>query len=217
MRAWGMALLLAAGCGLADYEKRLQEAEKRAARFDEQAKGLGSPLDMPMAPPKPKLPPAALGRVFLRPPRGFSIQPAKEVRSGDRHPYWPSKAGSALPFFEVDLAFGTAGDQEFHARLAKAIPGTPGPKSDYATHPPARAGTRFWRTIVDAGTLEYSVNTWPGGDHGPVAAVFCYDKAARAAASKAIDLSLETFAADAAADPARIDYMSGGPLGTVPR
>src|SRR5437868_4092151 len=115
MRAAWLAVLLA-GCGLSDYEKKMQDTETRAARFEEQAKVLGIPLDLPLPDPKQKDFPT-LPRVSMRPPRGLVNQPGKAPRPGGRWVYSPVSPKSAAPFAEVELAFGKAADKDFHKSL----------------------------------------------------------------------------------------------------
>ncbi|MBY0232029.1 MAG: hypothetical protein K2W96_22320 [Gemmataceae bacterium] len=210
MRAAWLAVLLA-GCGLAEYEKKMQDAEERSARFDEYAKALALPLDLPRPDPKKK-DAAPLPMVTLRPPKGIPTQPAKEPRAGVRWAYLPPNATIAAPFGAVELAFGKPDDKEFHARLLATFDGKPGPAIVHKAKPPGRKETEFVRTVIDAGDYEWSVNT-----HRGVAVVFLWAKAQGMAARKTADLSLETFAEGPESHRVRTQATTGGPLGTVPR
>ena len=57
-------MLATTGCGVADYEKKMQEAEVRIQRIDEENELLGDPL---LVPATAQWTAAAL---FLRPPQG---------------------------------------------------------------------------------------------------------------------------------------------------
>jgi hypothetical protein len=61
-------MLALTGCGLADYEKKMQDAEVRVQRFDEENRLLGAPLTFPADPAPPM-------EVFLRPPKGVAKSP----------------------------------------------------------------------------------------------------------------------------------------------
>lgn len=72
-----LILYLAAGCGLSDYEKRMDQQSLALKLFDEENKTLGDPLDFPMlidvksSAAKPIL----LVEFFLRPPKGTQSKP----------------------------------------------------------------------------------------------------------------------------------------------
>src|SRR5690349_5176332 len=61
------AILLAPGCGLADYEKKMAQAEARLQRFEDESRVLDVPLSVPLRPPRePGGKPTAFN-LFLRP------------------------------------------------------------------------------------------------------------------------------------------------------
>jgi hypothetical protein len=68
-----VALLTSAGCGVADYEKKMQDAEVRVQRIDEENRLLGDPLDVPARSGAPAV------VVFLRPPKGVPSVPQKDA------------------------------------------------------------------------------------------------------------------------------------------
>jgi hypothetical protein len=74
-----LLLLGCAGCGLADYEAEMIKSQDRLARFEEEARHLEGPLNFPkrqkLNPEEPDPP-----EFFFRPPRGLSIDPAKDSK-----------------------------------------------------------------------------------------------------------------------------------------
>jgi hypothetical protein len=89
-----LLLLAVAGCGLADYEKKMREADARVQHFDEENKLLGDPLNLPGADRAPPV------DVFLRPPRGVS----KSGAADDPYHF----AGGAGLCSDLYLMFGDA-------------------------------------------------------------------------------------------------------------
>ncbi len=83
LSACSMLALLAAGCGLGDYEDKMREAQVGVERCDADAD-----LDVPLGPPASDVP-----DIFFRPPRGLVLETDKvppfkatyhfERRSGD--------------------------------------------------------------------------------------------------------------------------------------
>lgn len=70
------ALVFAGGCGLADYEKRIDEQKEYLQRFDEENELLGQPLEMPTRTVKDdkglRLETPLPLEFFLRPPKGIA-------------------------------------------------------------------------------------------------------------------------------------------------
>jgi hypothetical protein len=82
-RVWlPLLALVAVGCGLSDYEKRIDEQKKRLEKADQENALIGEPLEAPdmRATEKKQLVAALATPVFLRPPRGVG-------RFADREPY----------------------------------------------------------------------------------------------------------------------------------
>jgi hypothetical protein len=85
-----LGLLLAAGCGLGDYEKRMDVERARLIEFDKENLLLGKPLKMPvnLDPKEGKIEeqPALLRiKVFLRPPKGVNSACAdKDAKKSDQ-------------------------------------------------------------------------------------------------------------------------------------
>lgn len=90
-----LVLLAAAGCGLSDYQARMDRQRERVQKFDDANRALDDPIDMPTMPQeKPKEPakdakeepkepePAWLFDFYLRLPKGFGTAPK------DKTPYY---------------------------------------------------------------------------------------------------------------------------------
>jgi hypothetical protein len=67
---------LVAGCGLSDYEKRVDQQIVALKRFDEENKALEDPLDMPLFvdPKAPFAKPVLWVEFYLRPPKGTATK-----------------------------------------------------------------------------------------------------------------------------------------------
>jgi hypothetical protein len=67
-----VVLLGASGCGLSEYEEKLDREQKRLQQIDETNKFLGDPIEVPqIKDPNPNAPPGATTDIFFRPPRGI--------------------------------------------------------------------------------------------------------------------------------------------------
>jgi hypothetical protein len=79
-------LFLAGGCGLSEYEKRMDQQDLALKRFDEESKALGEPLDSPMLidVKTSAARPILVVEFFLRPPKGThsKAKDAEEAKSG---------------------------------------------------------------------------------------------------------------------------------------
>ena len=93
--------LALAGCGIADYEKKMQEAEVRVQRFDEENRLLGDPLILP--PHKDMEGPPF--DVFLRPPKGVANK--DKTQPGELGYHYPAASGY---FTDLYLTFGSPDD-----------------------------------------------------------------------------------------------------------
>ena len=82
-----LPVLALTGCGIADYEKKMQEAEARVKRFDDENALLGDPLVLP---PRKEMegPPFD---VFLRPPRGVAAK--DKTQPGELAYHYPASSG----------------------------------------------------------------------------------------------------------------------------
>jgi hypothetical protein len=80
------ALLLGCvGCGLAEYEARMTEAQKKAAQADEETKHLEGPLQLPQPQKVNPMDPDPTD-FFFRPPRGLSTMPGNPDAKGVPRP-----------------------------------------------------------------------------------------------------------------------------------
>jgi hypothetical protein len=121
-----LGLVLATGCGLGDYEKRVEEERARVQAIDEEEQALGTPLlmpDNPFAADEAKGHPMPQNEVFLRPPRGISSRPAdaeKPTRAGDVFLFrYPGPEGYNL--FLAGAAPGTLATQQFRKDVRTAL------------------------------------------------------------------------------------------------
>jgi hypothetical protein len=121
-----LGLLLGAGCGLGDYEKRVEEERARVQAFEEEDRALGVPLlmpDNPYAADEGKNHPMPQNEMFLRPPRGISSRPADEekpIRAGDVFLFrYPGPEGYNL--FLAGAAPGTLKTEQFQQDVRKAL------------------------------------------------------------------------------------------------
>jgi len=108
-----VAALALAGCGVAGYEKQMQEADIRIQRIDEENRLLGPSLELPAAPPKTPW----LSFFFLRPPKGIQTTSKK-----DEIPYHYPATSSVCS--DVYVAIST--DQEKAQKLIEEKLGTAG-------------------------------------------------------------------------------------------
>jgi hypothetical protein len=129
--------LFASGCGLGDYEKRLDGERVRVKVFTEEHRALGPPLVMPANPytkegeeakeekeEKPKKAnPLPENEVFLRPPRGIGPRPAADeqpTRSGEVFLFrYPGPEGYNL--FLAGVPPGALPAQQFQQDVRTAL------------------------------------------------------------------------------------------------
>lgn len=82
MRASAVFVVFVLGCGLGDYEKRMDARDKWVKYFDEENKLLDEPLEMPKLTVKTKDESTQIDglpfEVFLRPPKDFKKEAGKE-------------------------------------------------------------------------------------------------------------------------------------------
>jgi hypothetical protein len=140
-------LVLGAGCGLADYERRFEQQQARLKALDEENKYLGDPVEIPSGTDND--PPV---EVFWRPPKGIS-RSSDDKSFGDLAHYPRAGAGGGVA--EVYLAVRT-GDRSFLTegikplvsgpletkRVSKPIPGRE-PLPFYALEHDARNGYHY--------------------------------------------------------------------------
>jgi hypothetical protein len=120
-------LLLASGCGLGDYEKRMHDEQARVVAFDDEDRALGPPLVMPENPydeKENKGHPIPENQVFLRPPRGISPNPVGKdqeapTRAGDVVLF--RYAGEGYNLFLAGVPPGTLTTKQFRDDVRKAL------------------------------------------------------------------------------------------------
>ena len=197
LRRLSFALLLLAltGCGLADYEKKMREADARVQRFDEENRLLGDPLTLPTdhAPPVD---------VFLRPPRGVSKSGAADDPS--------HFAGGAGLCSDLYLLFGDAegGKDKLEKQIAErfgaaglswqTVTARPGLDLDAAEFADPRAPVN-----TPAVFIAYAHQT---SGRAPVGVVFHIAQANRAGVEPTLKASLASYAEAGDAAKARADF-----------
>jgi hypothetical protein len=183
------ALLAVPACGLSDYEKLMQETQKREERFREEKKYLDEPVKIPTRKDKEDHD-VALADAFFRPPKG--IQPTGEEEPNKRFwRYRPGKSGSE--FLQVELAFAEDNNtfpddvQRIYPRKGQTPQWTPPLPFD------------SWE--YDEGQYTYTVNV---SQTAPKAAVvFIVGKGRAAHLRKVMALSLQSLAVGPDAGKAR--------------
>lgn len=103
-RAWrlasGLLVVVAAGCGLSEYEAMMRGAQEQVARYDEEAEYLGDPLVVPKKKEIAKDGSAektvAIANLFLRGPRGIRTTPEEAPHGGVAYRY-PKVVAAAGP------------------------------------------------------------------------------------------------------------------------
>lgn len=207
-------LLLAAGCGVSEYEAKMQETQRRVQRFDEESKLLDSPLTIPTPPAKDKnAPPPPL--LFVRPPRGIlpSANNEKEPRNRILYTFPAKGVNAAGPFINMEVAVGDK-SKDFEAEVLRSFsPSGNLTQKQRQFKPPGRDPLTFQSTEFEEGQGHYSVNLWRGQDH-QVALVYSIQRGQREKAAKALDASLESFAVGKDVGKAR--QSLGNPLLHVP-
>ncbi|MFO0841597.1 MAG: hypothetical protein U0797_04235 [Gemmataceae bacterium] len=204
-------VLCAVGCGVQDYEAQMNKSQARVERWEAEAKALDAPLVIPSrlgANNKP----ISFVTVFVRPPRGIPSSPlnAKEPRERLMFTFQPKGKSAAGAFHSVEVAVGDKA-KEFPTEVLSCYrPSNTPANRKRVVNPPGRAPVTFNTYEFDDGALFYSVNLWKG-DRDQVAVVYAATLAQKAAASRTIDLSLETFATGADALKVR-EFTLKGPL-----
>jgi len=244
----GSFLLLAGGCGLAEYEAKMKETQDSLDRYDEETHLLDEPIFVPLNPKKEgedEVRPVV--EIFFRPPRGvrqlFDAKPLDGLlyRYG-RKPYVPPPppihfADTPAPrrviihepvpgIQEVLVAWQVPDPnkkqlelKEFAGQVLKLLPIAKADKPLYtrAANSPGRPPFSFQTyDVEDQAGNHLSVN-FVMGTKTFVAIVYKIEKGKKAAADKAIQLSLETLAVDEDVSQARNSYSKrGGKITSTP-
>jgi hypothetical protein len=208
--------LVAGGCGLADYEEQMAEAQERVERFDKENKVLGDPLAPPtkvkeekVGDGQPRTVLVTVANIFLRAPKGIQVKAEDEPYRGLLYHY--PAAGPAGPDAVgfTDLYVAAAGDdlQKFQEDVLRAFP-TDGKPRKYkrSIAAPGRADPlEFDVTEFDSGDHTYVVHFYPTG-RPTLALVYRLARGRRQSADPVLELSLATFAAGPEADRLRQSY-----------
>jgi hypothetical protein len=205
--------LLVCGCGLADYEQKMTDAQARVQRYEEENRVLGPNLHMPMTTNDKGKKVRALD-VFLRPPLGINPKTSNQSDplGGRLYNYDRPRTNPVGSFARVQLAVGDVKEKDFIAELIKAGWGAvshpaPTPRSVQPMNRPART---FHTTEFEDGTYFYSVNVFRGRTR-QVAVVYWVDRKQKDASKRALQISLESFVGEGER------VINIGPLDVVPR
>jgi hypothetical protein len=213
------AVLLLAGCGLADYEARMSSEAALVANWDDEEKVLGDPINTP------ELPKTAEGKdviwnIFLRLPRGVSNTPLTQPNAtlaqlygGLLGKYAGGNNSAGLQNVFVGLAVD---DKDYPAKVLGAFSVPAG--GEALVGPPVPRSTTlraFVKDLTPDVPLKrkvyeekpaYSFNFY---EHGTTQVAVVYqtaDKEVLARAAIAIRMSLSTLAEGADADKCRSAY-----------
>jgi hypothetical protein len=195
-----VAALALAGCGVAGYEKQMQEADIRIQRIDEENRLLGPSLELPAAPPKTPW----LSFFFLRPPKGIQTTSKKD---GNLYHY-PATSSVCS---DVYLAIGA--DQEKAQKLIEEQLGTAGLNwQPVEVNPPGRPPIAFKAVeffdprAPASATAVFVAYVHQTAGFPAVGVVYRVLKTNRDAAGPSLKMSMETYAEQGDAYKARADY-----------
>jgi hypothetical protein len=203
------------GCGLAEYESKMKEAQQRLKQYEEEEKVLDPAprLNPPTRTVDPALPPSVILDYQLRAPRGINPQSPTAAREDLFYDYSPMKANGALPFLYVSVAFAPLKDDKFATNLLSRIRATTEPKQ---TTGKTRLGLAYRRVEFDSDNSSVVVCLFQGTVNH-FAVVYYVTRGQLARANRAIEMSLDTFGFDGTLGTARQAARPGGPLEHVPR
>ena len=210
-----LALLLAVGCGLAEYESKMKEAQQRLKQYEEEEKVLDPAprLQPPTRTVDPALPPSPILDYQLRAPRGINPQSPTSARGELLYDYAPTKANAALPFLYLSVAFAPLKEDKFGAQVLGRITASTEHKQ---TTGKTRLGLMYRRIDFESDGTAVVVCLFQGTAHH-FAVVYFVAKGQLARANRAIETSLDTFGFDGTLGTARQAARPGGPLEHVPR
>jgi hypothetical protein len=132
----GLLALSVAGCGLSDYQSRIDAQRTRVQKFDEANQLLGDPVENPKMPPKSATAEAWPIDFFLRLPKGY-------VR--DKAPYYTN-----FPFYRYSGA-----EPGYNVFVAAALLIDPAAKERYGEYSAAR-----FRELVRQAIDDYYFKTY---------------------------------------------------------
>jgi hypothetical protein len=201
-----------AGCGLADYETKMVEAQRRAQRLEEEFKNLDEPLTIPTK--KEDGVETKLAEVFIRPPRG--IGPAFEPNpvNGLIYRYLPHQAATGTPaglkpvrdVVWVGLAFGNSRPDFANEVLRNFAPSElPSRASREVRHPDSPVAAVY--DVLEFDDAQYSYSVYVGQSGATqVAVIYTLKKGQRSSVSGPVTMSMESLAFGADVVRARRDY-----------
>lgn len=195
----GLLLLALPACGLSDYETRMRDTQQREERFRNEKKYLDEPVQIPTVKDKDDKE-TQVANVFFRPPKGIQPKAEAEPRNNLLWRY-PARSGE---FAAVEMAFATE-DKEFVNKIFQNYERAEEPKSPMREPPLPFDSWEF-----DGNRLSYSINVLKGGST-QVAVVYIFGKGRRDSLRPAIDLSLQSLAADQKVAAARQKYAEKSP------
>jgi hypothetical protein len=188
------ALVALFGCGLSEYEEKMERSQQRIDDFDRDNQFLGNPIELPTkkneeGKPLPQV------EIFLRPPRKVVSQPKADMRADLLYRY-PGND----PFIEMDVATlpekdnppGTLWKDVVAALGAPdAVPKT---EQKQATGRPPRMfdAVAFTFDQTEPGISYYVYATTGGGFQVAIVYVVPKMRATNPEATTAIDLSLKS-------------------------
>ena len=206
-------VLFLVGCSVGDYEAKMLDAQNRVTRFEEGNRLLESPLVMPTRVDKGIV--IVDIDLFIRPPKGITITPSNEASPRARvlYTYTPSRPGGAAPFAFVEIAYAAKDAKDFEKSVIDVFtPTTQGTRRSRPVTPLGRPAMTFSTVEFDDATYSYSIN-FIKGTINQVAIVYWINRATKAQASRAIEVSLASCAVDSESHAVRKNQ--GTPL-TVP-
>jgi hypothetical protein len=225
-----MLALFFGGCGLSEYETKMQEAQARAERSSQEDRYLDEPLDIPIRfeekPGPPGAPggavkvPVSLANAFFRPPKGIEKKSDNTSRQGGLYVY-PARKSGAAPFVQLGLAFDPDHDR-LNNEVKGALP-TAGDWTYKRIELRTEGGDTLYYDRFENNDDQYSYSLYvyrnappkPPAGWTQIAVLFWITKGKLESARKAMELSLGTLVVGPQADKARVAYRKG-PWGLDP-
>jgi hypothetical protein len=207
-------LVLLSGCGVADYESKMLKAQIRLKRYEEEKELLAEPLIIPSRENKEGKR-KTIANVFLRPPKGIVSRAANADNPRDNllYSYNPRSAREAGAVAMVELAAGS--QKAFEGQVLRCFntggKAYPKARAHAVRHPLREVPMNFETTEFEHGQYFYSINICRIPQTA-IAIVYWLDKKQTASATRAVELSLESFAVEQEADRLRAAYGKDSPL-----
>jgi hypothetical protein len=207
-----LGLLLGAGCGLAEYERKMAEEQERIRYLDEENKHLeAGPVRLPEkkeADPDAKTVQPA--EVFFRPPKGIALNPDERPVVANLYRYRATGASPAFP--EVFLAVSKDGSGTFQQDILRSLGSSAATRGNKEIKRPGREPLRFEMYKEPLRELTFFFSRT---DVYQVAVVF--HAAESAATTRVMDFSLGSLALGGAAGVQHRAYQSRSATGSTGR